>query len=447
MSAVSGRLAAVQAIRRLNEQNAYSNFLVNNLLQTGEWDPKERALATALIYGTVERRLTLDYLLSSCSSKPLKRLHPAVLAILQTAAYQLVYMDKVPESAAVNEAVKLTKAMGQHAASGFVNAVLRAVARRYHDLLDNLGDSDRDLSLRYSCPVEWVKFWQKAYGREKMLAILAHLNDEPPAFLRVNTLKTDTQTVVSHLRGLGANVEEITEPADCLKVSGVFPGNPLEIDTEICYYYQDKASQLACFALGVQAGQRVADVCAAPGGKSLTISQYLGGEGEVVSGDIYATKCDTIRKRAKQMGIENITVVERDASVACPDKWVGAFDRVLCDVPCSGLGVIRRKPEIRYKLPSEFVDLPALQYRILTASAAMVKKGGWLQYSTCTLNPAENEEIVKRFLQENPDFSPRILPLPQAFAAAERKPHWHITLFPHQHETDGFFIAGFERTV
>ncbi|MBQ2780586.1 MAG: 16S rRNA (cytosine(967)-C(5))-methyltransferase RsmB [Clostridia bacterium] len=447
MSAVSGRLAAVQAIRRLNEQNAYSNLLVNNLLQTGEWDPKERALATALIYGTVEHRLTLDFLLSSCSSKSLKRLHPAVLAILQTAAYQLVYMDKVPDSAAVNEAVKLTKLMGQQAASGFVNAVLRAVARRYRELLDGLGDSDRDLSLRYSCPVDWIKFWQKAYGREKMLAILAHINDEPPTYLRVNTLKTDARIVAARLIEMGATVEELSEPVGCLKVSGFFAGNLLEIDEEICYYYQDKASQLACAALGVQAGQRVADVCAAPGGKSLTIAQYLRGDGEIVAGDIYAKKCEIIRNRAAQMGVANITVVRRDASLPCPDEWMGTFDRVLCDVPCSGLGVIRRKPEIRYKTPSEFADLPALQYRILTASAAMVKKGGWLQYSTCTLNPAENEEVVKRFLQENPDFSPRILPLPQAFAAAERKPHWHITLFPHQQETDGFFIAGFERTV
>ncbi len=447
MSAVSGRLAAAQAIRRLNEQNAYSNFLVNHLLQSGEWDAKERALATALIYGTVERRLTIDFVLSACSSKPLKRLHPSVLAVLQTAVYQIMYMDKVPDSAAVNEAVKLTRATGQQAASGFVNAVLRAVTRRWRELIEGLRDSDRDLSLKFSCPVEWIKFWQKAYGREKMLAILSHINGEPPVFLRVNTLKTDVKTVAEHLREAGVTAEEATEIDGCLKVSDFFAGNPLEKEVGICYYYQDKASQLACAALGVQAGHRVADVCAAPGGKSLTIAQYLRGDGEVIAGDIYAQKCETIRERAARLGIDNITVVERDASSSCPVEWEGAFDRVLCDVPCSGLGVIRRKPEIRYKSPSEFTELPDLQYRILTASAAMVKKGGWLQYSTCTLNPAENEEVVKRFLRENPSFSPRILPLAEAFAAAGRKPHWHITLFPHQHETDGFFIAGFERMV
>lgn len=447
MSTISGRLAAVRAIRRLNEQNAYSNFLVNHLLQEGEWDPKERALATALIYGTVERRLTIDFVIASCSSKPLKRLHPAVLAVLQTAAYQIMYMDKVPDSAAVNEAVKLAKAMGQQGAAGFVNAVLRALTNRWRELLDALGESEHDLSLKNSCPKEWISFWQKAYGRDKMLAILSCINGEPPVFLRVNTLKTDVQTVAARLREAGATVEEAPEIEGCLKVSDFFAGNLLEKETEICYYYQDKASQLACAALGVQAGHRVADVCAAPGGKSLTISQYLRGSGEVIAGDIYSKKCETIRDRAAQMGIANITVVERDAASPCPDDWVSTFDRVLCDVPCSGLGVIRRKPEIRYKPPSEFDDLPDLQYRILTASAAMVKKGGWLQYSTCTLNPAENEEVVKRFLRENPSFSPRILPLPEAFAAAERKPHWHITLFPHQHETDGFFIAGFERTV
>ena len=447
MKPQSGRAAAVEAVRRLNEQNAYSNCVVHALLSSVPLEPREKALATAIIYGTVERRLTIDHLLSQCCSRPLKKLHPAVLAILETAVCQLLYMDRIPESAAVNEAVKLTRQMGQPNASGFVNGVLRGVLRQHAALLDALDDTAEGLALRYSCPVEWIRFWDKAYGRETVLSLLAHVNGAPPAFIRVNTAVTTADTLTEMWKAQGIDAVKTPELENCLQLHGVCERNPLEKTEENCYYYQDKASQLACAALCVRPGDRVADVCAAPGGKSLTLSQYLQGRGEVVAGDVYPGKCATIRRRAAALSATTVNVVQRDASQPCPPEWVGRFDRVLCDVPCSGLGVIRRKPEIRYKRPEDFVTLPALQYRILEASAPMVASGGYLQYSTCTLNPAENEEVVTRFLSEHTEFSPRILPLEACFAASGLEPSWHITLFPHIHGSDGFFIAGFVRTV
>ena len=447
MKPQSGRTAAAEAVRRLNEQNAYSNCVVNALLSSVPLEPREKALATAIIYGTVERRLTIDYLLSQYCSRPLKKLHPVVLAILETAVCQLLYMDRIPESAAVNEAVKLTRQMGQPNASGFVNAVLRGVIRKHQELLSSLDDTAKGLSLRYSCPEEWICFWEKSYGRQTMLSLLEHLNGAPPAYVRVNTAVTTAAELIEKWKEQGIEAIETPDFANCLQLHGVYERNPLEKIKENCYYYQDKASQYACAALSVRAGDRVADVCAAPGGKSLTLSQYLQGRGEVVAGDIYSGKCATIRRRAAALSATTVKVVQRDASQPCPPEWVGHFDKVLCDVPCSGLGVIRRKPEIRYKRLEDFVDLPALQYRILEASAPMVAPGGYLQYSTCTLNPAENEEVVTRFLAEHKEFAPRVLPLESCFAASGTAPSWHITLFPHIHGSDGFFVAGFVRTV
>ena len=219
--------------------------------------------------------------------------------------------------------------------------------------------------------------------------------------------------------------------------------NKLETDEKNCYYYQDIASQWACYALGALPGERIADVCAAPGGKSFTVAQAMENRGQVVSCDVYDHKCRTISARAKQYGITVVETAVRDASVPCDAAWRGAFDRVICDVPCSGLGVIRRKPEIRYKDLSALRDLPALQYTILEQSAELVRRGGVLQYSTCTLNPAENEVIAERFLREHPEFSPRILPLDSCFAAMGAEPSHTITLFPPVHGSDGFFIAGF----
>lgn len=447
MKPQNGRAAAAEAVRRLNEQNAYSNCVVHALLSSVPLEPREKALATAIIYGTVERRLTIDFLLSKCSTRPLKKLHPTVLALLQTAVCQLLYMDRIPQSAAVNETVKLTRSMGQPAASGFVNAVLRGVLRQHETLLSRLGDSAEGLSLRYSCPVDWIRFWEEAYGRETMLLLLAHINGAPPAYIRVNTALTTATALCDRLRAQGNDVLPMPDLTNCLQLNSVCERNPLEKAEENCYYYQDKASQYACAALSVRPGDRVADVCAAPGGKTLTISQYLEGRGEVLAGDIYPGKCATIRCRAVALQADTVKVVQRDASEACPPEWVGRFDKVLCDVPCSGLGVIRRKPEIRYKRPEDFCSLPDLQYRILDASAAMVAPGGVLQYSTCTLNPAENEAVALRFLKEHQEFAPRILPLSSCFAASGLEPDWHITLFPHLHGSDGFFIAGFVRLV
>ena len=437
------RIAVVQALAELHRRRSYSNIALDQLLRTADLSTADRSLASRLFYGVIERRLTLDHVLSSASSVPLRKLHPLVHETLRVALYQILYMDKVPDSAAVNEAVSGVRRLKQGQASGFVNGVLRGILRRRDSLFDHLATGDEGLSIRHSCPVELIAFWRRAYGDAMAERLVAAVNETPDAFLRVNTLRTTDEEFSKKLADLGANHQISEDLPHCFRLNCGYLLNNLASDEKNCYYYQDKASQWACLAFGAQPGEAVADVCAAPGGKSFTVAQMMNNTGRLLACDLYPAKCETIDRRAEELGITILRTAARDASAPCPEQLRGTFDRVLCDVPCSGLGVIRRKPEIRYKDLREFDELPALQYRILERGAEMVRPGGVLQYSTCTLNPAENEEVAARFLREHPEFSPRVLPLDSCFAAVGLEPSHTITLFPPVHGTDGFFIAGF----
>ena len=441
--AQNARVAVVQALAELHRRQGYSNIMLDQLLRTAELSEADKALASRLFYGVIERRLTLDYVLSKASSVPLRKMHPVVRETLRVAVYQLLFMDKVPPSAAVNEAVSGVRRLKQGQASGFVNGVLRGIVRKLDTVWDELPEGDAGLSVRHSCPTELIAFWREAYGDAVAERLVSSINDTAPTFLRVNTLQTTDEAFAARLSDLDVEYETFTDLPHCFLLKSGYFANKLASSEKNWYYYQDKASQWACYALGVKPGEVIADVCAAPGGKSFTASQMLNNTGRVLACDIYPAKCETIEQRAAELGITVIRTAPRDAAALPPASLCGSFDRVICDVPCSGLGAIRRKPEIRYKAMAEFAELPTLQYRILECSAQLVKSGGVLQYSTCTLNPAENEAIVERFLREHPEFSPRILPLDACFAAAGLAPSHYITLLPPVHGTDGFFIAGF----
>lgn len=437
------RLTVVQALAELHRRRSYSNIVLDQLLRTLALSDADRSLASRLFYGVIERRLTLDYVLSAASSVPLRKVHPLVHETLRVALYQILYMDKIPDAAAVNEAVSGVRRLKQGQASGYVNGVLRGILRRRELLLDSLPEGDEGLSIRHSCPAELISFWRQAYGDVMAERLVASINETPDAFLRVNTLRTTDEKFSKILKNRGINHQICDDLPHCLQLNSGYLLNNLATDEKNCYYYQDKASQWACVAFDAQPGEAIADVCAAPGGKSFTLAQMMNNTGRLLACDLYPAKCETIDRRSEELGITVLRTAVRDASMPCPEQLRGAFDRVLCDVPCSGLGVIRRKPEIRYKALQEFDELPALQYRILERSAEMVKSGGVLQYSTCTLNPAENEAVASRFLREHPEFSPRVLPIERCFAMLGSKPSHMITLLPPVHGTDGFFIAGF----
>lgn len=439
---MTARDTAVRLLTDVRRDGGYSNILLENTLNETPLSAADKALVTRLVYGVIERRITLDWCLSACADKPLKKLHPFVMDTLRVAAYQLLFMERIPASAAVNEAVKAVKKKQPYAA-GLVNALLRNLDRRKATLFDALPAGDRGLSVKYSCPEALIAFWREAYGDACLQDLLSTLNEAPPTYVRVNTLLTNTAAFSAMLQEAGVEHRVMPTPPDCVMVADPAALKALGETAQSLYYHQDKASQYCCAALGAQPGERVADVCAAPGGKSFTVAQYMQNRGEIVAGDVYAAKCDAMQQRAARLGFSIVQTVCRDAAAPTPAAMHGRFDRVICDAPCSGFGVIRRKPEIRYKGPAACADLPPLQRQILNEAAKLVRAGGVLQYSTCTLNPAENRGVAEAFLREHPEFSPR--PLNGLPDSVLDEPTWCRTLFPAQHETDGFFIASFTR--
>ena len=446
MQKTDARHAAVTALLRIQEQGGYSNIVLDELLEHSSLSQSERAMTVRLVYGVTERRLTIDYLLNKTSATPVKQMTPAVREILRVGVYQLIFADGVPAFAAINESVSLTKVFGCARLSGFVNAVLRSVQREAERLLNELPDTDKGLEIRYSCPRAHIRAWRQAYGEERMRGLLDSINDAPPAYIRVNTCRTTTEALSAALTQVDATCETIDGLPNALCISSAQALQRLSDDIKTHYYFQDTASQWCCLALGAQPNERIADVCAAPGGKSLTVAQYMQNSGTIDAADLYEQKCAIINRRSAEYGLTCVNAVCRDASAEPDSERIGRYDRVICDAPCSGLGVMRRKPEIRYKDSAEFAELPALQLKILSQAAKLVRVGGVLQYSTCTLRPEENEQIADAFLTQHPEFSPRLLPLEACFAQAGLPVSHQITLFPHIHGTDGFYIASFTRT-
>lgn len=304
-------------------------------------------------------------------------------------------MDKIPPSAAVNEAVRCAKALKQGHASGFVNGVLRQVSRRGRELLEGLPEGEEGDEIRYSCPGELISMWKEDYGQAVTYGLLGSLNETPDAVLRVNTLLTTPDVFAQTLQNYGINYQTCRNLPACFRLKCSSLLKNLESEATNWYYYQDIASQWACLAFGARPGERVADVCAAPGGKSFTVAQDMENRGELMSGDIHAFKCEDMERRARALGIQILQTGVRDAEPPVRENGGQSFDRVMCDVPCSGLGVIRRRPEIRYKPLASLNGLPELQYTILKQSAEMVRPG-----ACCSIPPVPcGERKMNRWLR------------------------------------------------
>ncbi|MGN0468148.1 MAG: 16S rRNA (cytosine(967)-C(5))-methyltransferase RsmB [Acutalibacteraceae bacterium] len=430
----NARQTAYEILFRIEKNGAYSNLLLDELLKTTKSDARNSAFVSALVYGTVERKITLDYALSLYLSKPIKKLKQEVLTIMRMGAYQIFFMDKVPESAAVNESVKLAKKNKSNYAASLINAVLRKCAA--NGLVYPDEKSEDYLSVRYSCPGWLIHKWTHEYGKENTEELLKASVGKAETIIRVNTLRTDEATLKKILTEQGVVCESGYAP-NSLKIS--LSGKEITKLPAFCdglFHVQDTASQLCAVALGAKSGETVFDLCAAPGGKSFTIAENMNNCGKVLSFDLYAQRAELIAKGAKRLGIDIITAQSGDASEF--NEQIGLADKVLCDVPCSGLGIIRRKPEIKYKTQESLGGLPEIQLKILKNGARYVKKGGRLVYSTCTLSKAENEEVCLAFLKDYADFYP-IKPLEKI------SDENFVTLMPHKNNSDGFFVAAFER--
>lgn len=413
----NARKLAVKALLKINKDFAYSNLTLNSVFKESDATSSEKALATALVYGVLDRKITLDYVLSKFLKTPLKKVAPFTKEVLRTALYQIMFMDKIPDSAAVDEAVKLVKTSKESRNSGFVNAVLRNVLRA-ENLLPS-GDSLEDLSVIYSCPTPIIKSFIEDYGIENAKKLLNESLKPTEITVRVNTVKTDVETFQKSI-GVETQITDIN--------GGLILKNGIDVSQNKLYkdglfYVQDLASQKAVSVLNPASETRVLDMCAAPGGKSFTMALLMQNKGEIVSCDLYEKRVELIEKSAKRLGLDIIKTTVSDATVY--DKSLGEFDYILCDVPCSGLGVIRRKPDIKYKDFAEFDSLCEIQSKILNNAVKYLKKGGKILYSTCTLRIKENDDIVNNFLKNNKDF------------VCE----FSHTFMPHTDGTDGFYCA------
>ena len=436
------RQLVFDALMQVFRDGGYSNIVFDRMVRGGKLDKIQASFAAALFYGVLERSIGLDYTIEAYLKKGIASLDLEVLLILRMGFYQICYMDSIPPNAAVNESVNLALYARKSSAKGLINAVLRSFLRegknlRYPDLSDKLSY----MSVQYSCP-RWILDRLSAqYGLEKTLQYAEASLFRPPLFVRVNTLRIKTEELAERLIQRGIEAKPHAFLKNCLLLSETGSIERLPEFREGLFHVQDASSQLCVEALSPEPGQVVADVCAAPGAKSFTAAEYMQNQGRIFSGDLYEHKQKLIMQGAARLGISIIEAEVRDASQ--PDNSVVLADRVLCDVPCSGWGVIRRKPEIKLKSFSEGKSLTAMQESILWNAANRVKPGGRLVYSTCTLNKDENEEVIFRFLSENNSFQP--LQLDGIFSKIETSNDFMATVFPLKESGDGFFIAALLR--
>ncbi len=433
---MNARALTVQALVK-QEQSGYSNLVLDAALKKNDLPARERAFASAVFYGVVERQITLDFCLSQCVKKPLNKLDAPVRAILRSGLYQARYLN-TPVSAAVNESVKLTRSFGKASASGFVNAVLRKAIAVQPEKAAFKNETQR-LSVLYSVSRPVADFFLKHYPQDAE-ALLQVSFQRPAVAIRPNPLRCTVPELTRVLTEAGCNVEPGWVP-DSLLVQ--FHGSPADTEAfqQGMFHVQGQSSQLAALSLDAQPGQKAADLCAAPGGKTLTIAQQMAGQGSLFSRDAAENRVPLIEQAARRCGLENVTVAQAEASAF--DTALEGCDRVLCDVPCTGLGTLAKKPDIRYKDLRDLEPLHTLQARILQTASRYVKQGGRLVYSTCTLDPAENGDIVRDFLKKNPDYricQPKLVP-PGALMEDGM-----MTILPSRTPGfDGFFIATLER--
>ena len=436
MTPQTPRALALSLLLRSEQDNLYSNLILDTAIRRNRLSDVDRGLLTALVYGVLEKKLTLDYLIDHLSDRPACDIDPDARILLRMGLYQLRFMDRIPSHAALNETVALAPKRSR----GFVNAVLR----RYTREGDRIEWPDRQteplayLSVAYSFPQPLCERFVGIFGMERAERLLAAIDRTPPLTLRVNTCRTTADEFAARLTEAGATVSPALHVPHALRLNGGNPMTFLGFDAGD-FFVQDEASQVCVEAVDAREGMTVLDICACPGSKSFGMAIHMNNTGSLTAFDLHPNKLSLIERGAARLGLTNITVAARDGRDFDP-ALEGVADRVLCDVPCSGFGVLAKKPEIRYKDLSALEPLPDIQLAILDNACRYVKAGGVLVYSTCTLFPEENEGNVARFLARHPEFVPTDFTVGDLTSCGGM-----LTLTPDEHGTDGFFVAKFTK--
>jgi 16S rRNA (cytosine967-C5)-methyltransferase len=442
-------LLALRVLERVQRAGAYADIALKHALARSGLSAPDRAFATELVYGTLRWRGRIDYLLSRTLDRDLEKLEPLVATALRLGAYQLIFSGRVPATAAVDESVRCVRAAGVERATGLVNAVLRRLAAE-HDRIpvpELADDPVEHLTHALSLPRWIAERWVERYGPEEAAALARASNEPPPLTVRVNRRRGSVADLLAEL------LERFPDAAPCrVARDGIVlgrRGNP-GLDPAFLagrYTVQDEGAQLVVGLLDPRPGERILDTCAAPGGKATAIAERIGDTGRVVAADRHARRLGLVLRTARRLALPNVDCAERDATRPLHNLTAGSpFNRVLVDAPCSGLGTLRRNPDARWRIgPGDPARLAEVQAAILNNAAAVVKPGGTLVYSTCTLLPEENEAIVEAFLKTAENFAP---------VSADRVPaevrrvvgsDGVLRCLPHRHDSDGFFAARLER--
>lgn len=428
------RRAALSLLLAAEKNGTYANLALRDE-RLASLSPKERASLTALFYGVSERRLTLDYYIGLLCKRQAADLTASTRALLRMGLYQILYMDGIKPHAAVNETVSLSRDKGER---GFVNAVLRKALAEPSFLAPPAADRDlvRHLSILYSMPRHIVKRFLALLSQEDCRALLAAFNTRPPLCLRVNTQKTTREELLAHLAKDGYTPEADPFSPFGIRLFGAASPTALYGFSEGLFFVQDTASQLSSLALSPAPFSRVLDVCACPGGKSFGAALLMKDTGTVEAFDIHESKLPLIEKGALRLGLSSVKAACHDAT----EPFSGEYDAIICDVPCSGLGVLAKKPDLRYREEEGIKELPALQGAILSSAAAALRVGGTLVYSTCTLLREENEAVFSAFLESHPGYT-----FEEFTVGPLSSQNGMLTLYPHIHGSDGFFMAKMRR--
>lgn len=429
----SARQLATELLIQLNANNGYSNIILDKKLKKEELPKEEKAFCSALFYGVLENKLLLDHVIKKYSKVRLKKLSKEVIEILRMSIYQLLFMENIPVSAVVNEGVKLTKKLRVASASGFVNAILRGFIRDEMKIpFIDKKNIENYLSVKYSCNIDIIKLLLSQYDKETIQNFLDFCNNQKGSYVKVNTTKITSNELLKRFTDKGINAKKDDYLENCIYIKNQGAIANLGEFKDGLFHIEDKSSQMCVSLVEPLENDRVLDACSAPGGKTFAIAEDMSGKGEIVACDIHKHKIKLIEDGAKRLGLENINAMLNDGKVY--NSELGVFDKVLCDVPCSGLGIMGKKPEIKYKNPEDFENLPDIQYKILKNSSQYLKVGGVLIYSTCTINKNENERVIEKFLKENKDFSP-------LNKENHKDGSFMTTFLPTEYNCDGFFTA------
>ena len=435
---MKAREIAYKVLLDIEKNKNYSNMAINKHFKDVKMSNQDRGLATEIIYGVIENKYYIDYMIDKLSKVKTNKMEIYVKTLLRMGIYQIMFLNSISDYAAVNETVNLAKKKNSKV-SGFINGILRNVIRQKEEIGKVKTKDDVDyLSIKYSYDKWMIRNWMIHFGKEFTEELLEANNERPNIYLRTNTLKITRDELIKKLEKQNIKAEKVNVVEEAIKVEHLKDIENNNLYKEGLFTVQDVSSMLVGKVMNPKENSLVLDVCSAPGGKTTHMATLMNNTGQVVSRDIYDHKLKLIKAASKRLGLTNVDVEEFDG-MKLDRESIGKFDYVLADVPCSGLGIIRRKPEIKYKEKEEFRQLPPIQKKILENASKYVKVGGNLIYSTCTIQDSENIDVVNEFLQKNKNFE--LVPIKEVNVDLENQEKGYMKIYPNVHNMDGFFIS------